>query len=119
MIETLKTFQLAIKKQGHVLPLLEHINLRVNLVCERNSFQIILKDREIFIIHDSEETQSLSEIRGDLHAMKDLLEGKQRLRALERSGHLSIKAPIRTKLLLESIFYLTKAQDDFLKITNF
>ena len=60
--------------------------------------------------------QTISEIRGDLNAMKQLLEGKERLRVLEQNGQLSIPAPIRTTLLLESIFYLTKAQENFAKI---
>jgi len=118
MIEALKTFQIAIKQQRHVLPLLEHIDLRVNMVCEQRSFQMIIKDREIFILHDndSEELRPKAEIRGDLHAMRQLLEGKERLRALERNGHLSISATIRMTLLLESIFYLTKSQENFAKI---
>jgi hypothetical protein len=116
MIEMLKNFQLAIKQQRHVLPLLEHIDLRVNLVCEQKAIQIIIKNGEIFILHDSEVTRTISEIRGDLNAIKELLEGKGRLRVLERNGQLSISAPIRTTLLLESIFYLTKAQENFSKI---
>ena len=119
MIEVLKTFQLAIKEQGHLLPLLEHIDAKVNLICEQNTYQIIIKDREVFILHDSRETHTRSEIRGDLHAMKQLLTGEVRLRALERNGLLSISAPIRTTLLLESIFYLTKTQENIAKITNF
>ncbi|MBV7505875.1 hypothetical protein KW850_11475 [Bacillus sp. sid0103] len=119
MIEMLKTLQLAIKKQGHVLPLLEHIHIRVNLICEQQNNKIIMKDGEMFILHDNEETQTIPEIRGDLNAMKKLLEGKERLRALERNGQLRISAPLRTTLLLESIFYLTKPQVNFSKITNF
>ncbi|WHY66223.1 hypothetical protein [Neobacillus sp. SuZ13] len=119
MIEVLETFQIAIKQQGHLLPLLEHIQTRVNLICEQNTYQIIIKDREVFILYDSVETPARSEIRGDLHAMKQLLTGEERLRALERNGLLSISAPIRTTLLLESIFYLTKTQGNIAKITNF
>ncbi|MBT2729127.1 SCP2 sterol-binding domain-containing protein [Bacillus sp. ISL-75] len=119
MIEMLKNFQLAIKQQRHVLPLLEQIDLRVNLVCEQKAIQIIIKNGEIFILHDSEVTRTISEIRGDLKAMKQLLEGKERLRALEHNGQLRISAPIRTTLLLESVFYLTKAQENLPKITNF
>lgn len=119
MIEMLKNFQLAIKQQRHVQPLLERIDLRVNLVCEQKTIQIIIKNGEIFILHDSEESQTISQIRGDLNAIKELLEGKERLRVLERNGQLRISAPIRTTLLLESVFYLTKAQENFPKITNF
>src|SRR3954452_19104062 len=116
MIEMLKNFQLAIKQQRHVLPLLEHIDLRVNLVCEQKPIQIIIKNGEIFILHDSEQSQTISEIRGDLNVIKELLEGKERLRVLERNGQVRISAPIRTTLLLESIFYLTKAQENFSNI---
>lgn len=116
MIEALKTFQLAIKQQGHVLPLLEHQDLRVNLVSEQNTFQIIIKDGETFILHDSEETQTIPEIRGGMSAIKMLLEGKERLRHLECNGQLKVSAPLRTTLLLESIFYLTKAEKNFAKI---
>jgi hypothetical protein len=119
MIEALKIFQLAIKQKRHVLPLLEYIDLRVDLVCEQNVFPLNIKDGEIFMLHDCEGTQSTSEIRADLYTMKQLLEGKERLRVLERNGQLTLTAPIRTTLLLESIFYLTKAEENFPKITNF
>ncbi|MDR7237880.1 hypothetical protein [Neobacillus drentensis] len=116
MIEELKAFQLAIKQQGHILPLLDHIDLRVNLVSELTTIQIFIKNNEIFILHDSDATQNIPEICGDLQAIKQLLEGKERLRTLERNGQLTISAPIRTTLLLESIFYLTKAQENFANI---
>jgi hypothetical protein len=116
MIEALKTFQLAIKQQGHVLPLMEHINLRVNLVCEQKTMQIIIKDGELFTLYAREDTQAETEIRGDLKAITQLLEGKERLRVLERHGQLTISAPLRATLLLESIFYLTKPQGNFSKI---
>lgn len=120
MIESLKIFQLAIKQQAHVLPLLEHIDLRVKFVCEQNTFQLIIKDGEIFILHDRKDSsQSTSEIRGDLNIIQQLLEGKERLRVLERNGQLTVTAPLRTTLLLESVFYLTKAKVNFAKITNF
>jgi hypothetical protein len=116
MIEALKTFQLAIKQQGLVLPLMEHINLRVNLVCEQKIMQIIIKDGELFTLYAREDTQAETEIRGDLNAIKQLLEGKERLRILERNGQLTVSAPLRATLLLESIFYLTKPQENFSKI---
>lgn len=116
MIEALKTFQLAIKQQGHVLSLMEHINLRVNLVCEQKIMQIIIKDGDLFTLYAREDTQAETEIHGDLKAIKQLLEGKERLRVLERNGQLTVSAPLRTTLLLESIFYLTKAEESFLKI---
>ncbi|WP_066258620.1 hypothetical protein [Neobacillus drentensis] len=116
MIEELKAFQLEIKQQGHILPLLEHIDLRVNLVSELTTIQIFIKNNEIFILHDSDATQNIPEICGDPQAIKQLLEGKERLRTLERNGQLTISAPIRTTLLLESIFYLTKAQKNFANI---
>jgi hypothetical protein len=117
MIEALKTFQLAIKQQGHVLPLMEHINLRVNLVCEQKTMQIIIKDGELLTLYvHRDDTQAETEIRGDLNAIKQLLEGKERLRVLERLGQLTISAPLRATLLLESIFYLTKPKENFSKI---
>ncbi|MEH7076348.1 hypothetical protein [Neobacillus drentensis] len=119
MIETLKNFQLTIKQQGHVLPLLERVNIRLNLVCEQKNIQIIIRNGEVLSIFDSEPADTLPEIRGDLQAMKQLLEGKERLRALERSGQISITASLRTTLLLESIFYLTKAQENFATARNF
>ncbi|PEQ84131.1 hypothetical protein CN481_23350 [Bacillus sp. AFS006103] len=119
MKEVVKAFQLAIKQQGHILPLLEHGDLRVNLVSELTTIQLVIKNREVFILHDNEGTQTIPEIRGDLQAIKQLLEGKERLRTLERNGQLTISAPIRTTLLLESIFYLTKSQKNFPKIRNF
>lgn len=116
MKETMKAFQLAVKQQGHILPLLEHGDLRVNLISELTTIQIVFKNREVFILHDNEGIQTIPEIRGDRQAIKQLLEGKERLRTLERNGQLTISAPIRTTLLLESIFYLTKSQENFSKI---
>jgi hypothetical protein len=119
MIEAMKTFLLTIKQQEHVVPLLKHLNLRVNLVCEQQTLQLVIKEREILLLHDEEKTKTTSEIQGNQTAFIQLLEGKERLRVLERNGQITVSAPLRIVLLLESIFYLTKTQDDFLKITNF
>ncbi|WP_223591964.1 hypothetical protein [Neobacillus bataviensis] len=109
MIEALNNFLTKVKVQGHILPLIENADLRVNLNTHQQSIQLVIKNGTIFTLQNQ---PSKYEISGDINAMTQLLEGKQRLRTLK----LSISAPLRTILLLESLFYLTKAQQEFAKI---
>ena len=109
MIEALNNFLTKVKEQRHILPLIENADLRVNINTNQHSIQLVIKNGTIFTLQNQ---PAKYEISGDLNAMTQLLEGKKRLRTLK----LSISAPLRTTLLLESLFYLTKAQEDFVKI---
>ncbi|MDN3019827.1 hypothetical protein PH210_27050 [Paenibacillus sp. BSR1-1] len=109
MIEALNNFLTKVKEQRHILPLIENADLRVNLNTNQQSIQLVIKNGTIITLQNQ---PSKYEISGDINAMTQLLEGKQRLRTLK----LSISAPLRTILLLESLFYLTKAREEFAKI---
>ncbi|WP_312468931.1 SCP2 sterol-binding domain-containing protein [Neobacillus sp.] len=110
MIETVKTFLENIKEQGHVQQLLFQGDLRVTLNCQQQAVHLVIKNGGIFILQGSEESQTKYEISGNLTAMEQLLAGKERLRVLEKNGQLKVSAPLRVKLLLESIFFLTKTE---------
>lgn len=118
MMKAINTFLLAVKEREHIQPLIQYADLRVNLLCyQHQPIQLVIKNGEILILHDSENADQLkNEISGSSEAMKWLLQGKERLRKMERQGELKVTASLRTALLLESIFYLTKAQNDFAKI---
>ncbi|WHY76732.1 SCP2 sterol-binding domain-containing protein [Neobacillus sp. WH10] len=111
MIEAVKTFLVKIKDQGHVLPLIHRADIQVNLHCDQQTIQLIIKNGGIFLLQNPEEQQVKYEISGSPAAMKQLLEGTERLRFLEQQGQLKASTPLRTTLLLESIFFLTKAQN--------
>ena len=109
MIEAFNKFLEKASQQEHILPLIQDADLRVNLVTSQHSIQLVIKKGVIFTLQNQ---PAKNEISGTPNAMTQLLEGKQRLRTLQ----LTINAPLRTILLLESLFYLTKAQEDFAKI---
>jgi hypothetical protein len=106
MDETVQSFLQIIRERSHVLQLLKHTELLIILISGGKRIQIAIKDGDIYLEHDPDETVPTYEINGEI---KQLLEGKETLRYLVQKGKLKISAPFRTILLLESIFYLTKA----------
>ncbi|NRD76423.1 SCP2 sterol-binding domain-containing protein [Bacillus sp. BRMEA1] len=117
MIEAINTFLQQVKVREHIVPLIQQADLRVSLHCHAAPVQLVIKNGEILMLHDSEQQiKPNNVIWGSAHAFELLLEGKTRLRELERNGDLKIEASLRMILLLESIFYLTKARQDFAKI---
>jgi len=108
MLEAIEAFLMTVKAQKHVLPLINQANIRITLQFGNEAIQLVVKNGEIFLIHDSVEQSPKYEIRGSLAAMKQLLTGKEKLRRMERRGELTVNAPLRMALLLESLFYLTK-----------
>ncbi|WP_374049578.1 hypothetical protein [Neobacillus sp. OS1-2] len=111
MIEVLNTFLVKIQDQAHVLPLIHQADVQINLRCGEQIVQLIIKNSTIMSLQNSEVQPSKYEITGSPAAMKQLLNGTERLRVLEQQGRLKVSAPLRTILLLESIFFLTKAQE--------
>jgi hypothetical protein len=73
---------------------------------------LVFHQGEVFLIEDCHENTGNVVISGQVGSIIKLLEGKEKLRILVRSGQLKVKAPFRTLLLLESIFFLTKAKED-------
>ncbi len=114
MIEMAKAFLANFHRQGHVHVLIKHADVAVTLLCEQQSIQLAIKNGEISVIECSQ--QALYMIHGNQYAMKHLFEGTEKLRVLEQKGFLKVVAPLRTTLLLESLFFLTKVQENFAKV---
>ncbi|MBU8914553.1 SCP2 sterol-binding domain-containing protein [Bacillus sp. FJAT-29953] len=117
MIEEVNSFLKTFKDQGHILPLIQHAELRISLsTTEQQSVQLVIKNGEIFALYDSQQDQANCQIHGGLQELKQLLEGQERLRVLQRNGVMNVRGALRTVLLLESLFYLTKAQTNLAEI---
>lgn len=111
MMDVVEAFLAKIKDQEHVLPLFLHADLQINLRSEGQTIQLLIKNGSIRMLQDSETQQAKYEICGSQNAMNQLLKGTKGLRVLEQQEQLKVSAPLRTTLLLESIFFLTKAKD--------
>lgn len=117
MIEEVNSFLKTFKDKGHILPLIQHAELRLRIsTTEQQSVQLVIKNGEIFALYDSHQEQANCQIHGGLQELKQLFEGHERLRVLQRNGALNVKGTLRTVLLLESLFYLTKAQTNLAEI---
>ncbi|PLS02643.1 hypothetical protein [Neobacillus cucumis] len=100
--------------QGHVLGLIKHADIKVKFCCEKETAIFEIKNGKISLLNNQD--QICYEIHGNNGAMKQFLEGTERLRILERKGQLIVSAPLRTTLLLEAIFFLTKAHENLAKV---
>ncbi|MCM3567532.1 SCP2 sterol-binding domain-containing protein [Neobacillus mesonae] len=109
MIEAVNSFIHALKKQTHILPLIHQKELTVNLKTNDEIIQLSIQKGQISIMTAGQEQPTIFEISGNPDNLNRLLTGKERLRTLERSGNLTVTAPLRTILLLESIFFLTQS----------
>jgi hypothetical protein len=116
MMKAVENFLVKIQEQEHVFPLIQNADLHVNLRSEGQLVQLVIKNGAIFILQNPDVQQLKYEISGNEDIMKQLFEGTERLRILEQNGQLKVNAPLRIILLLESLFYLTQAQEDFRKI---
>jgi hypothetical protein len=63
----------------------------------------------VSLLYEEDERLMHNKISGRQKELEELLEGKETLRSLMRKKQLMVSAPFRTILLLESLFYLTKA----------
>jgi hypothetical protein len=112
MKEMMQIFLTAIKKRGHILKLIEKVDeLKIKLICEGQEDFLIFQRGEVFLHSDKSVTSYSYEINGQRESIYRLLEGKEKLRILIKDGQLKVKAPFRTILLIESIFYLTKPEE--------
>ncbi|WP_342042426.1 hypothetical protein [Bacillus sp. OTU2372] len=100
--------------QGHILSLIRHTDIKVKFCCEEGTATIEIKNGKISLLNNLDSIWY--EIKGDSNAMKQLFEGTETLRTLEKKGQLTVSAPLRTTLLLESIFFLTKAHENLAKV---
>ena len=93
--------------QGHILDLIKHADIKIKISCKEEIAIIEIKNGKMALLNDPESI--CYEIKGDPTAIKQLFEGTERLRVLEHKGLITVSAPLRATLLLESIFFLTKA----------
>lgn len=112
MIDCIRCFLRKTKEHRHVLQLIKETDsIMISFISNNESITLSLKNGEITLLHDSEEMFNRYEIYGDFSAIEQLLTGKERLRNLVKREKLSIVAPFRRILMLESLFYLTKGTD--------
>jgi hypothetical protein len=111
MMESVRDFIMSTKERNHVLQLINTIDfLSIRLVSGNMSLLFAIANGELLMIEDENEGINTCKISGEIEAIKALLKGNEKLRILLNRGLLKISAPFRTILLLESIFYLTKAE---------
>jgi hypothetical protein len=100
--------------QGHIVGLIKHAEIKVKFICEEETIIFEIKNGKMSLLNDQ---QSICyEVKGESNAIQQLFEGTETLRTLEKKGRLTVSAPLRTTLLLESIFFLTKAHENFAKV---
>lgn len=110
MMEAIKSFIDAFDVQDHLQPLIQNADIQVLLCNGEQSIHLAIKDGQITFSKHHDITQTMYEISGSTIGIKKLLEGKERLRVLQTQGQLNFSGPLRKALLLESIFYLAKAE---------
>lgn len=116
MEEMIQVFLAAIKKHGHVLKMIEKSDgLTIKLVCEGQEDFLVFHRGEVILLVDCKDRAVTCEISGQRDSIYSLLEGKEKFRGLINNGQLQVKAPFRTILLIESIFYLTKSEERYRK----
>lgn len=110
MVDMIQTFLYTINERKHVLELLQkNERLLIEFKSGGKTAKMALANGEYPQFHDMDHSFLYCGITGELSAIKLLLEGKAKLRILASQGQLNVSAPFRTVLLLESLFYLTKA----------
>ena len=116
MKDNVQLFINGIKNKAHVQPLITKANLSIELITEAERVSMGFFDGDVCMNpNDSGEYENW-QIMGREEGMIALLEGQEKLRSLAKKKILSIKAPFRTILLLESIFYLAKSEPEQLLV---
>lgn len=119
MEEMIHVFLSAIKKQCHVLKLIENLDgLKLKLICEEAETILIFRRGEVFLLVDNDGRSDSYVIKGERDSICSLLSGNEKLRTLIHNKKLRLTAPFRTILLIESIFYLTKPNKQFEKFIS-
>jgi len=114
MIELAEKFLEKFTFQGHILSLIKHTEIKVKICCEEETVIIEIKNGKMSLLNDQKSI--CYEVKGDSDTIQQLFEGTETLRALEKKGRLTVSAPLRTTLLLESLFFLTKAHENLAKV---
>jgi hypothetical protein len=108
MKDTLHNFLKTLNEREHVLRLIDHAEmLSVNFCIGEDSIFVAFHRGTGILVNEDFNKMVDCQISGDEQAIGELLEGRDSLRRLYRSGQIKVTATFRTVLLLESIFYLT------------
>jgi hypothetical protein len=119
MEEMIQVFLSGIKRQCHVLKLIENLDgLKIKLICENAETILVFHRGEVFKLVENDESSESYVIRGQRDSVYNLIRGNEKLRTLIHNKKLSLSAPFRTILLIESVFYLTKPEKQFEKFIS-
>lgn len=118
MEEMIQVFLSAIRKQSHVLKLIENLDvLKIKLISDNAEKILVFHRGDVFVLVDNVESTEAYVISGQHDSIYSLLSGKEKLRNLIHYKKLNFTAPFRTILLIESIFYLTKLDEKYSNIS--
>lgn len=106
MIHAIENFAASLRDQNHLQPLVANKQFTVTFIAGKERVTLIFLDGDVTLYPQIVEERVDCRIVGKEHAISDLLAGKERLRTLVNSRQLSVVAPYRIILLLESIFFL-------------
>ncbi|WP_462411091.1 SCP2 sterol-binding domain-containing protein [Neobacillus sp. Marseille-QA0830] len=116
MLDAINTFLLTVRGRADILPLIDNAEIQLDISCEQKSIMLKIKNGEISIAAEKDSRLQKVTICGSLSAITLMLEGKEKLRILQKNGALKVTAPLRATLMLESLFYLVKADPQLAKI---
>lgn len=108
MIEAVQTFVQAAKAQAHVQTLISKADLSVHFITDEEMVSLCFRNGEIAIEPGRIAMDNSYQIVAPAAELRELLQGQVKLRSLKGVKALTVKAPFRTLLLLESIFYLVQ-----------
>jgi hypothetical protein len=109
MDEAVQTFINELKGREDLLQLVTNTEFQLSFFCGNQIFRMAFQNGDVFLLYEEDELLMNNKISGKQKELEELLEGKETLRSLMRKKQLMVSAPFRTILLLESLFYLTKA----------
>lgn len=119
MREVFENFLKTIKKREHIKKLTERLErLTIKFVFDLTPIEITFHLGEATLQDENSEKAICCEISGQPDSIIKLIFGEEQLRYLMMSGELKVKASFRTILLLESIFYLTKPEQQQRKLIS-
>lgn len=113
MMEYVQAFIKRISVREPVLLLIENVDLTISFADKEEAAAIVLHNGEVQLAKDLNRINDIA-INGNKASLKELLEGKDTLRKMMKSGDLQVSAPFRTLLFLESLFYFGKSNQNII-----
>jgi hypothetical protein len=115
MIEAVQGFMEAVRERSHVRKLIENVDmLNIRIITENKNSVLAIRHSEILLLDDLENNVTCT-ISGQEESLNILLAGKEKLRNLVKAGKLEVTSSFRSLLLMESIFLLTKRDEEIVK----